>query len=79
MPLKMQGLEIEIVPTLVFGAARFPEFGLTAYSLDEFTAVAKLERMLASAIHAHRMEGTLDEWLNLSGVEWRRLEGSDER
>lgn len=71
--LRLQGIEIDVLPTLVPEkcAARFVEFGLTAYSDDEFEAVEKLERILASAIHAHREAGTLNEWLNRSGVPWQ--------
>lgn len=72
----LQGLEIDILPTLVPDrrAARFVEFGLTAYSDDEFVAVRKLELMLEGAILAHRENGTLEEWLNRSGVKWREFE-----
>lgn len=47
-------------------AARIPELGLTAYGETAEKAVAKVRRMYAASVQAHRELGTLEAWLNRS-------------
>lgn len=50
--------------------ARIVPIGLTGYGDDEDAALAKVKRMFASWVDAHRAKGDLVEWLNRSGLEW---------
>lgn len=51
-------------------AARFEPLGVTSYgnSMDE--ALTKVEVMLEEKVLAHHRHGSLEGWLNESGVEW---------
>ena len=51
-------------------AARFEPLGVTSYgnSLDE--ALTKVKVMLEEKALAHYRHGSLESWLNESGVEW---------
>lgn len=51
-------------------AARILELGLTAYGKTQDEAQRKVVRMYASSVQAHRELGTLEEWLNRSGLNW---------
>ena len=55
-------------------AARIRPLGLTAYGYTLDTAAAKVKRMFASMVNAHRAKGDVEEWLNSSGVEWHWLD-----
>lgn len=51
-------------------AARILELGLTAYGKTYDEALKKVKRMLGGAVKAHRDVGTLEDWLNRSGLNW---------
>ena len=51
-------------------AARIRPLGITAYGRSEEDAAEKIKRMFAAAVNAHRANGTLEAWLNQSGLEW---------
>ncbi len=55
-------------------AARIRPLGLTAYGYTLDAAAAKVKRMFASMVNAHRAKGDVEEWLNSSGVEWHWLD-----
>lgn len=59
-------------------AARIRPLGITAYGRSEEDTAEKIKRMFAAAVNAHRANGTLEAWLNQSGLEWNwfdRYEG----
>ena len=51
-------------------AARILPLGLTAYGKTRDEAMSKVKRMLVSAVAAHRELGTLELWLEHSGLNW---------
>lgn len=51
-------------------AARIEPLGLTAYGNSKDAASARLRRMFASAVETRRARGTLEKWLDRSGLEW---------
>ena len=51
-------------------AARILELGLTGYGWTHDEALRKVKRMYVSAVYAHRELGTLEAWLDGSGLEW---------
>ena len=51
-------------------AARIRELGLTAYGDTEEEAVEKVKRMFATYVYAHRKQGTLENCLEHSGLQW---------
>ena len=51
-------------------AARLVPLGLTAYGKTQDEALLKVKRMFQSAVGAHREQGTLEAWLNRSGLIW---------
>ena len=55
-------------------AARIRQIGLTAYGDTLDAASAKIKRMFASMVNAHRAKGDVEEWLNSSGIEWHWLD-----
>lgn len=55
-------------------AARIRPLGLTAYGYTLDAAAAKVKRMFASMVNAHRAKGDVEEWLNSSSVEWHWLD-----
>lgn len=55
-------------------AARVRPLGLTAYGDTLDAAAAKVKRMFASMVNAHRAKGDVEEWLDSSGLEWHWLD-----
>ncbi len=51
-------------------AARILGLGLTGYGWTHEEALAKVKRMYVSAVYAHRDLGTLEAWLDRSGLKW---------
>lgn len=51
-------------------AARILELGVTAYGETAYEAVQKVKLMYASAVRVHRGLGTLEDWLDRSGLKW---------
>ena len=51
-------------------AARIRPLGITGYGRSEDEAAAKIKRMFAAMVNAHREHGSLEKWLNEPGIEW---------
>ena len=52
-------------------AVRFRSLGITAYGYTEAEARKKVQTMFSCKVKAHAKHGSLETWLDASGVEWR--------
>jgi hypothetical protein len=73
---KKEKVVVRVVPETLFHSGqkvyvtRVRRLGLTAYANTEDESWAKLKGMFGAFVRVHRREGTLEERLNASGLEW---------
>lgn len=76
MSLSPRAVVLMIVPQCYYHeeeeiyAARFEPLGVTSYGNSLREALAKVEVMLEEKVLAHYRHGSLEDWLDESGIEW---------